>query len=452
VPKATLKLPRFGLLWRMYLLGLVQIATFVTVIILLIRSTVPNFERQANTFGEDVARAFALTIGTPSEQRDRSLLRAAGPIPIAVFDASNTLLLAEGQRTLSPVVPNDEALRDYTHFGRAGPLANTMGGTVPVKLADGRKVYAVYALPGPTPPSISKGVLFALAALLLVGLASFLAARTLSQPLTLLSRAARKVGDGHFETRVNLNRNDELGEVGRAFDEMTARVERWIHTERELMANVSHELRTPLSRIRVAVEMAEEGDLEQSRRSLATVGEDLRELDELIENLLTAGRLDLAKERHVQNFSRLSMTALLEQTLFRFRQAHPTRTLQQELPDDGPFLNGDAALLKRAINNLLANAHHYSEPGEEISVRGSQVGDTFVLQISDKGVGISAADLPRLFTPFFRADSSRNRQTGGVGLGLLLTKRIVEAHQGEISVESQVGMGTVVTVKLKIHN
>ncbi len=436
----------------MYLLGLIQIAAFITVILLLIRSTIPNFERQANTFGEGVARAYALTIGTTTQERDRSLLRVAGPIPIAVFDESNTLLLSEGQRVLPPIVPNDEALKSHTRFGRSGPLTNTMGGTVPVELADGRKAYAIYALPGPTPPSFSKGALFTLAALLLVGLASFLAARTISQPLTALARAARQVGDGHFDTRVNLKRRDELGEVGHAFDEMTARVERWVQTERELMANVSHELRTPLSRIRIAVEMAEEGDLEQSRRSLATVGEDLHELDELIENLLTAGRLDLAKDRHIQNFSRLSMTALLEQTLYRFRQAHPARSLQQILPDEGPFLNGDAALLKRAINNLLANAHHYSESEEEIRVSGTRVDDTFILQVSDKGAGISKADLPKLFTPFFRADASRNRKTGGVGLGLLLTKRIIEAHQGEISVESQLGIGTTVTVKLKIHD
>jgi signal transduction histidine kinase len=113
-----------------------------------------------------------------------------------------------------------------------------------------------------------------------------------------------------------------------------------------------------------------------------------------------------------------------------------------------PALVGDAPLLRRMLANLLDNAAKYSEPPSPVSLAARGVGDDLVVEVRDRGIGIDAEDLPRLFTPFFRTDRSRARGTGGVGLGLVLARRIAEAHGGRISVASAPGEGTVVTVTL----
>jgi len=116
----------------------------------------------------------------------------------------------------------------------------------------------------------------------------------------------------------------------------------------------------------------------------------------------------------------------------------------QGLPD----LEVDGVLLRRAVGNLLSNAHKYSDAGKPIRVSARAEGGEVALSVEDEGIGLSAEDQAKLFTPFFRSDRSRNRGTGGVGLGLVLTKRIVEAHGGRVEVSSQAGHGSTFTVRL----
>jgi signal transduction histidine kinase len=117
--------------------------------------------------------------------------------------------------------------------------------------------------------------------------------------------------------------------------------------------------------------------------------------------------------------------------------------------DDLPAIDADPVLFRRLIDNLLENAHKYTpERSSPIELSVQRDGDRVVFVIEDRGIGISAEDLPRVFTPFFRGDRSRSRETGGVGLGLTLAKRIVEAHQGTIDVASKVGAGTTVRVRV----
>jgi signal transduction histidine kinase len=132
----------------------------------------------------------------------------------------------------------------------------------------------------------------------------------------------------------------------------------------------------------------------------------------------------------------------------RFRAAHEGRALEVSVADGLPPLRGDAALLRRLLRNLLDNAAKYSEPPAPVrlSVRGED--GVAVLEVSDRGIGIAAEDLPRLFTPFFRTDRSRARGTGGTGLGLALAKRIAEAHGGTISASSAPGEGATFRVTL----
>jgi signal transduction histidine kinase len=120
--------------------------------------------------------------------------------------------------------------------------------------------------------------------------------------------------------------------------------------------------------------------------------------------------------------------------------------------DDDGMLEGDKVLLRRVIDNLLENAHKYTdEGGAPIDLTMSRAGHAVVIEVKDHGIGIGASDLPNVFRPFFRADKSRTRATGGLGLGLALAKRIVDAHGGSLELESREGEGTLARVTLPLR-
>jgi signal transduction histidine kinase len=139
---------------------------------------------------------------------------------------------------------------------------------------------------------------------------------------------------------------------------------------------------------------------------------------------------------------------IVERAAERFRAAAPDRPLEVEAAPDLPGLDADPALLRRALDNLLDNARKYADGPAPVRLLARRVDGGLEVEVRDQGVGIDPADLPRIFTPFFRSDRSRARGTGGVGLGLALARRIVEAHGGSISVESAPGRGTAVRLRI----
>jgi signal transduction histidine kinase len=301
---------------------------------------------------------------------------------------------------------------------------------------------------------LTRGAAFLAALLVARALASIPLARAIARPLERLTAAARRLGDGDLSARSGLRRGDEVGELARAFDEMAERLERLVRSEKELLANVSHELRTPLSRIRVALELAAEGDAERARRGLAEIGGDLAELERLLEDVLTAARLDLASGRAgvgvPLRIEAVEAGALLARAAERFRAAHPGRELQVREGAGLPALEADGALLRRALDNLLDNAAKYSPAGEPVRLEARAEAGLLVLEVRDRGMGVDPADQARLFTPFFRSDRSRTRGTGGVGLGLALVRRIAEVHGGTATLDPDPAGGTVARLRVPV--
>jgi signal transduction histidine kinase len=304
--------------------------------------------------------------------------------------------------------------------------------------------------PSPWPPVLT----FLFSGLVIVGVGSFLTARWIVRPLESISRAARALGAGDLSVRARLERSDELGEVGRAFDEMAERVQTLLLAERELLANVSHELRTPLARLRVALDIAGEAGADAGRLSMAEMATDLAEIEAIVDDILTAARLDIEQGRTgtpklALHLEEVSPRAICERAAERFRARHPGRPLEVTAGDTAHVV-ADPVLLRRVLDNLLENADKYSpDPTDRVTLRAATIeAGKVVFEVADLGIGIPPADLPRVFDAFFRGDRSRARSTGGVGLGLTLAKRIVDAHGGAIEIASRPAAGTTVRVTL----
>lgn len=304
----------------------------------------------------------------------------------------------------------------------------------------------------PAPPILLVGGVI----LVVVGVGSWLIASSIARPLAKLAETARSFGTGKLETRARMDRADEIGEVAHALDEMADRLARLLVAERELLANISHELRTPLARIRVALDIASEADGKAGAISLADIAQDLAELERIVEDVLASAKLAL--HTGSREGKGLPMRAqpgdvrtLLDKSVALFQVGHPNRELVVDLPESLGNVMADPVLLRRVIDNLLENAHKYTDkPDRPIKLSAKVDGASVVIAVADRGIGISEEDQQRLFEPFFRVDRSRSRATGGLGLGLLLARQIVEAHGGKLAITSVLNEGTTATVTLPI--
>jgi signal transduction histidine kinase len=236
--------------------------------------------------------------------------------------------------------------------------------------------------------------------------------------------------------------------LARAFDEMAVRVLSLRRSEKELLANVSHELRTPLARIRMALDLVREGDTARAAGYVTDIEEDLEELERLLDDVMTAARLDLSRgatgdARPPLRRKLVSAGELLEAARARFEKRSPERQLRVRLDPGAPNIDADPNLLRRVLDNLLDNAAQFSEPGTAIDIEAFAGEDgALVIDVKDHGIGIDPAELERIFEPFYRTDRSRARATGGVGLGLALARRIALAHDGAITAESALEKGS----------
>jgi two-component system, OmpR family, sensor kinase len=300
-------------------------------------------------------------------------------------------------------------------------------------------------LPGiPTRPFVVTGV--ALLGVVLITSIAF--ARSLARPLQRLEAVAAAFGRGDHDVRAAIARSDEIGAVALAFDDMADRTTQLMQTQRELMSNVSHELRTPLARMRVALDLAAEGDAATARAVMGEIERDVLELETLVDDVLTSARLDVVT--HPLRVESVDPGAVVRAAAQRARAMGSKHPIHVTMPAALPSILADPALLRRVLDNLLDNARKYSDAGSPIDVRVGEERGALVVEIEDRGIGIAAGDLERIFAPFFRADRSRHRGTGGVGLGLSLAQKIAEAHGGSVHAHSIEGRGTVMRVELPL--
>jgi len=374
-------------------------------------------------------------------QAELDQVRDGFGLEMTVYDPAGKLLATNVEPPLAPVAPE-------SGYAAGSPFrVPGRGFTFAAPLPGGRG--HVVMTGAPREGALARAAVSFAVVLLVLALGSIPLARSISTPIERLTAAARALGAGDLSARARVRAPGEVGELATAFDDMANRLEGLVRGEKELLANVSHELRTPLARIRVALALAEEGDVARARQALGEIGDDLGELERLVDEILSAARLDLAAADGLPlHRERIGVAEVLEDAADRFRSRHPGRALELAVADGLPEVDGDAGLLRRLLGNLLDNAAKYSDAGSPVVLAARPAEGGVVLEVRDRGIGIAAEDLPRLFTPFFRTDRSRARGTGGVGLGLTLAKRIAEAHGGTIAAESTPGAGTTFRVAL----
>jgi signal transduction histidine kinase len=264
--------------------------------------------------------------------------------------------------------------------------------------------------------------------------------RWLLKPIRVLHEGVNQLSAGNIDTRINTKRSDELGKLIHSFNTMTARIREMIQARERLLLDVSHELRSPLTRIKLALEFVEDQEAGKNIR------DDISELETKITELLETERL---KSQHGKlKLKKTRLRHLLEDVCRDF-QNHKPGVRIVHFPEN-IYLKLDPERMKILFRNILDNAIRHSSPEAypvEISCREKP--DEFTIVIQDFGSGIPENELPFIFEPFYRVDKSRSKKTGGYGLGMSLSKQIMEAHGGCIEVSSRIKVGTTVFLKFK---
>jgi len=288
-----------------------------------------------------------------------------------------------------------------------------------------------------SPPPVGKLLLTLLALLCLL----YFFIRWMFNPIKDIQKSIKRIGSGEFKHRIAITREDELGKLSTDINAMADDVENMLEAKRQLLLAISHELRSPITRAKVALSLMDDGSLKDGLEG------DLSEMETMISGLLEAEKLNYRHQ--TLNLGEVDINDLVNHITATF---YPDNNISQNLADDPIVFQLDKTRIQFAIKNLLSNALKYLKQNDDEVIITTQFSDTdCIIHVEDFGKGIQEKHLPHLTEPFYRADPSRHRETGGYGLGLYIIDKIVSAHQGELIIESTESIGTKVTIKLPIQ-
>lgn len=322
--------------------------------------------------------------------------------------------------------------------------------------ASGKRYVLVAELPPAPPfgpPPLYRTVQHLIIAISISGLVCFLLARYLAGPIGRVRIAAQEIAQGQLEARTGsaATRRDELGELARDFDHMAAQLESLFHAQRRLITDISHELRSPLARLSLALGLARQQAAPGAAGSLDRIEREVERLNQMVGRLLTLSRLESASETPQKDSIQLG--ALIAEAVADADFEARSRNCQVVLNRKADCtLLGSRELLRSAFENVLRNAIHYTRENTTVEVtlqcNGAAPNESAVVAVRDHGPGVPEDELKNLFRAFYRLDRARERQTGGVGLGLAIAERAVVLHGGTIEATNAESGGLNVRVTL----
>jgi two-component system OmpR family sensor kinase len=276
----------------------------------------------------------------------------------------------------------------------------------------------------------------------------------ITAPLNALAAASRKIAGGDLTARVNNPRADEIGQVGQAFNAMAESLAQSEGARRNMIADIAHELRNPLGVLQGQLEGMIDGVFPTTSEQIASLYDDTLLLTRLVSDLrdlalADAGQLQISRQS-------VDIGGLIGKTVaaFAVEAAERNILLKEEVPASLPPVRVDAQRIEQVLRNFIGNALRHTPEGGTIRVGCAPdraQPSRLVVEVSDTGSGIPAADLPHVFERFWRGDKSRSRAGGGAGLGLAIAKQIVIAHEGEIGAKSNPGPGATFWFTLPIE-
>lgn len=289
--------------------------------------------------------------------------------------------------------------------------------------------------------------------LILVGvLGGYVVTRRAFRPIRQMAETATNIVDGsHLSRRLDIKGNDEFAKLSRAFDGMLERLERAFEQEKRFTSDVSHELRTPLTVIRTQCELAlQEQDPQEQRRSLFSIQEQAEKLSRMVRELLTLSRMDANTQPiQMEQVDLGDITEMVVETLEPAAREKGIALHTKTQP--GCILQADEMLMMRMLINLVSNAIQFGRAGGNVWVELERRGEWLDCKIRDDGIGMTQEQLPHIWERFWQADPARAGEDGSSGLGLSMVAWIIQAHQGQVQVESQRGIGTEFRIQLPIH-
>ena len=270
----------------------------------------------------------------------------------------------------------------------------------------------------------------------------------ISRPLIKIKDVALRLKDRDLSQRVTVLKNsDEIAEVGIALNYLAEALQTQEQLRKHLTADIAHELRTPLATIRSHIEAFQDGIWEPTPDKLQICHDQAMQLVHLINDL---GELAAVENPMLKMHKQpLLLSQMIDEIVKSVHGlwSHKNISLQINIAP-ALIIHGDERRLKQVFVNLLINAHKYTLEGGKIIIKAMQERSGIVIEISDTGIGIEAAELPHIFERFYRGEKSRNRKAGGSGIGLAIVKAIVEAHGGTVSVKSQLHHGSQFSIYL----
>lgn len=407
-----------------------------------------NMESKANVVADQLASEYDARLGWDDEALAHAASLAGSPadVGLQVYDASGKLVYDESEEVPGPAPTGAESAvtaRIVLEGGQAVGMVRlwAVGSDALLTRSDASFRISSYR-------AILIAALFAIALATVVGA---IVARSLSRPIKRITSTASAIRSGDLTARSGVRGADEIGQLGETFDDMATSLERDLKLEHRLTSDVAHELRTPLMAMLATVEAMQDGVLPADEERLAVVGSEVRRLSRLVDAMLQLSRM----ENGTASFNPAPCDVLglvrdlvaSQEQLFADNELELTflagATEETEEGETGMlFAEVDHDMLNQAVTNLLSNALRYTPAGGSVDVVVQEEGADVLISVSDTGIGIEPEDLSRVFSRFWRSEASRERASGGLGVGLSLTKHIVDRHHGYITVESEVGKGT----------
>ncbi len=300
--------------------------------------------------------------------------------------------------------------------------------------ADGRYTMLLVLRQPDFRPSVWSNLPNYLWIVLVIVLLCYALAVTLARPLRELRESMVSFGAGDLDVRSSLKRKDEIGDLATAFNDMAGRLKTLLTAERRLLQDISHELRSPLNRLGFAVELARSS---QDRNSaLDRIKHESNRLTSLVGELIQMTRAEGDPAERINE--PMDLATVVEQVAAEAEIEAEVRQVRIVRHWEGHFrVSGDAGLLSRALENVVRNAIRYTAAGTAVEIGIEAQPGAAVISVRDQGPGVPEEMLESIFKPFFRVESDRGRDSGGIGLGLAIAQRAIVLHQGEISARNE---------------